>query len=353
VLEQLLGAIPEDDIVLVTLGARRWGRRTTLPILVPRFPFTRLEAAVAPLLTAASSALSAMVLPRVFPKVRRILATVDPMIGIASAWARATGAELWVYTIDLHCNRFWNTAGWMQHTLLEWRRDAFAAAARGFALTPRLSSWMRENGFSAPIDLLPPLYPRWEPRPVPEGPPTLMYCGWVNSYTAGPLRWIQQAAAESNRPCRLVLVSPSPGEEISRLGVGLGESQWQLRSARPEEVPALVSQATWTIIALDPEYRDREALQVAWPTKLREYLSVGRPVLCVAASDYAVTEMLTDTGWALVAHDAQTTRHAVDLAISESRDRVQARADEAHAFGLKTMDDRLVGERWRQSFLQA
>src|SRR4051812_28098886 len=148
ILEQLLGAIPEDR--LVTVGIREnggsWGRRPRLPFPARRSAPGQMES----LLTAGAVASAEILAPPLFrqlaPEVRRIFATMDPTLGFATSWARGVGAELWVYAIDLHMVAYWRAGGFLRSRMLAWREEAFRYATRIFALTGTMADWLRGIG---------------------------------------------------------------------------------------------------------------------------------------------------------------------------------------------------------------
>jgi hypothetical protein len=348
ILEQLLGKVPEEKIVLVGVGSTPWGGRARVPMPVMRFPARPSESAAAAIVLATLRPAVSAALARAYP-VRRVLGTLDPTIGIAASWAHAARADLWIYGIDLHCTRFWNAGSFMRSTLERWRSAAFEQASRGFALTTELADWMRSRGLRAPIEILPPLYERWDRRPLPDGPPMLLYCGSLYSANSRPLKWVERAVSRLHSEARLGLVTLAPPHFMRRLG--LHPEQWSIVRATPAEVPSLVQRCSWGIVALDPEYPEREALRVAWPTKLREYLSVGRPVLCVAAPDYAAARIIGGERWGVLAHDEESTQRAVAKVIATPRDELLRLGAAAHEFGLRVLDDRTIGAGWRERAL--
>jgi hypothetical protein len=88
--------------------------------------------------------------------------------------------------------------------------------------------------------------------------------------------------------------------------------------------------------------------RVAWPTKLREYLSVGRPVLCIARPEYAVAKMAAANGWGVVAHSEAETRAAVARIVAEPAATLAERARAAHRFALDNIDDATIGAALRR-----
>jgi len=345
ILEELLEGVPFDEIILVGIGGGRWGKRARLPLPIPRLPGKPWESTAAALALAASRALAAPFLPQV----RRVLVTLDPTIGVASRWARASGAELWVYAIDLHCSQFWGAGARFRPLLERWRSEAFGQASRGFALSHRMAAWMRTHGFRAPVELLPPLTDVGEAAPLPGGAPSLLYCGWVYRANARPLKWIERAVVEDHPGTSLRLLTHCSVSEL--VALGLDTTRWSIASVAPNEVRAEVMKCAWGIVALDPEFAPRDHLQVAWPTKLRDYLAIGRPVICVAAQDYAVAEIAAGSRWALLAHDEASTRTAVSSAIAEAREAMAERSAAAHAFAREALDNGTLGRRWRAEVL--
>ena len=108
-----------------------------------------------------------------------------------------------------------------------------------------------------------------------------------------------------------------------------------------------VAKATWAIVSLEPHSPDQDALTVAWPTKLREYLAVGRPVLCIANESSAAAEITRAGGWGIVASTPEQTRQALQTAVSGSHEALVRSAAAAHAFALERLDNKTVGARWR------
>ena len=97
--------------------------------------------------------------------------------------------------------------------------------------------------------------------------------------------------------------------------------------------------------------RSEDAERVAWPTKLREYLSVGRPVLCVSRPGYAVAKLIGENAWGLVANGEAETRAAVAHILAEPRAETERRAAAAHRFASEQIDDAKVGEAVRRGLL--
>jgi hypothetical protein len=210
-----------------------------------------------------------------------------------------------------------------------------------------MAEWMAAHGARASVEVLPPLFDVPEtPGPPPSGPPELLYCGWVYSANAAPLKWIERAAPGAS----LRLLTGSTPADLVRLG--LDARRWQIdHAANAADVARAVRRATWCVIALDPCAPNREALKVAWPTKLREYLAFGRPVLCIAAADYAAAELAAGEGWGIVAVDEASTRAAVQRALTETADALAARSARAHAFARAAFDNGTIGARFRHDLM--
>ncbi|HEX3694804.1 MAG TPA: hypothetical protein VH374_05375 [Polyangia bacterium] len=351
ILRELFGDLPEEKLALVGIGGERWGGRVRLPLPVPRQPSRASESAVMAAVMAATRYLGPSVLSRLLPNVRRIVATLDPTMIIAERWARATGADLWVYGIDLHASTFWGAGAFLQGALGTWRRQALGRASRCFALSPRMAEWMRAQGAAAEVELLPPLIniDSTGPVPLPEGRRSLLFVGWVYQAQGKALAWLQRAVAELAPEIELRLLTHMKPNAIAAMG--LDPARWSVKSVPSEAVAAEVAGATCVVAALDPEARDRAPLQVAWPTKLREYLSVGRPVLVIAPPDDGVAELAAEGGWGLLAADEASTRAAVQTLAASTTADLQARAEAAFRFAVKYMNNHTTGDAFRRAVL--
>jgi hypothetical protein len=345
-LEELLRDVPAEKIALVGNSDARWGDRAT--VRVPnRYWVPAISAALA---NAPAKNLVARALSARFPNVRRVFTTLDPTMVIAAEWARVAGAELWIYGIDLHARTFWRRARFLEPSYQRWVEGALSSADACFALSHRMAEWMQAAGARGAVEVLPPLIDVGPARPLPEGAPSFVYSGWIYSANAPGLKWVESAVGRVAPSASLRLVTRSTPRDVERWG--LDPARWSIqRAATNEQVIEEVARATWTIASLDPQFPDREALKVAWPTKLREYLAVGRPVLCVASADYAAAEIARDGGWGIVASTETETREAVERAVSEPRDELLRRAAAARAFAIEKLDSRTVGARWRARLL--
>src|SRR5690349_2315170 len=125
-LEQLLGAIPQERLATVGIGGP-WGGRPSVPFPAGRHLPRRGAWAVSSAV-ALTEVVAPVVYPRMLPAVRKVFATLDPTLGVATAWAKATRAELWIYAIDLHADSYWTT-GFLQGRLAAWRDEAFRYAS--------------------------------------------------------------------------------------------------------------------------------------------------------------------------------------------------------------------------------
>lgn len=352
-LGELLGPVPEDQLVAVGMGVGAWGRRVRVPLL-RRKPSRPSESAAMAVVLAAETPIAGPALARLYPNVRRIVGTLDPTLGVATAWARAAGADLWIYGVDLHASAFWGAGAFMRGTLERWRREAFGRASRTFAISPRMADWMRAHGAPGDIEILPPLIDvdTAAPAPLPQGRRSLLFCGWIYQAQGPALAWLERAVADLAPEIQLRLVTRMKPADVA--AVGLDPARWSISSVPAEQVAAEVARASCTVVALDPEVAaaDRASLQVAWPTKLREYLSVGRPVLCIAPPDYGIVNEAARGGWGLVADDEAGTREAVAALAKCTDDDLWSRALAAHGFARQHMNNRTIGAAFRRGALR-
>jgi hypothetical protein len=348
-LEQLLGGIPEEHLATVGMGGP-WGNRPHVPFPAGRYAPGRRTAHAIAAAVAVAERLAPHVYPRMLPNVRRIFATLDPTLGVATAWAKATGAELWLYAIDLHAEGYWNVGGFLRPRLLAWRDEAFRIAHRVLAISEPMAEWMQARGVKTKIDIVPPLYPVGEQAPYPQGPTTLLMCGAVYSINAGPLRWLERAVTELAPQLQLRLVTTSPDSEIKRAGLSL--DRWTKAQVAPKDVPAEVMRATWGVMGCDSG-KSVDAERVVWPTKLREFFSLGRPVLCIARPENAIARMAVNSQWGLFAFGEEQTRQTVMQIASESRAVLEERCRAAHAFALERMNDATIGAAVRRDLAGA
>ncbi len=338
-LEQLLGAIPEQRLATLGVGGP-WGTRPRVPFPIGRnLPSRRAAPAIAAAIVIAER-LAPQVYPRMFPNVRKIFATLDPTLGVATAWAKATGAELWLYAIDLHADSYWHLGGFLRNRLLRWRDEAFRTAHRVLAISEPMAEWMRARGVKTNIDIVPPLYPVGDLAPYPQGPLTFLMSGAVYSINAGPLRWLEKAVTELAPEAKLRLVTTTSDSQIQRAGLDL--SRWTKLSVAPKDVPAEVVGATWGVMGCDPG-KTMDAQTVVWPTKLRELFSLGRPLLCIARPENAIARQAVNSRWGVFAFGEEQTREAVKRIVAESRAELEERCRAAHAFALERMNDGTIG----------
>ena len=354
-LRELLGAVPENRVALVGIGNDRWAGRARVRLPIVRKPSRRSESIAAALSTMGARWAAGYVLPRIFPNVRRVIATLDPTVGVAGRWAAAARADLWVYAIDLHATHFWGAAATLETTLANWRREALASAKRVFAISSKMADWLRADGVGGKIEVLPPLIdvPATGPALPPAGRRSLLFCGWVYSAQGRALSWVERAVADMAPDFELRLLTHMAPADLARLGLDVG--RWTVLRANPEDVIAEVGRSTCSIVALDPEVSDpaaRASLQVAFPTKLREYLSAGRPVLCIAPPDYGVADMANEGGWGIVCADEASTREAVRRIADSSTAQLALLGEAAYRFAQMYMDNRTVGARFREQALQ-
>lgn len=355
ILHELFGELPEDKLALVGLGGGSWGSRARLQLPLLRQPSRQSESVVAATMMAATRYLGPSVLRRLFPNIRRIVTTLDPTMIVAERWARAIGADLWAYGIDLHASAFWGAGSALQGTLARWRRQTLGRASRCFGLSKQMSEWMRADGAPGEVELLPPLInvDSTGPVPIPEGRRSLLFVGWLYQAQGKALAWLQRAVTELAPDIELRLLTHMTPGDVAIVGptMGLDPARWSIKAVAPQQVLAEVADATCMVVALDPGAPRREALRVAWPTKLREYLSVGRPVLCIASPDDGVVDLARQGGWGLVAHDEPSTRAAVETLARSSNADLQARSKAAFRFAAKYMNNRTTGAEFRRAVL--
>ena len=218
ILEQLLGAIPQERIATVGIG-EAWGGRPH-----PLFPARRsapghLESLLTTLAVVGTERIAPNLFGRVLPNVRRIFATMDPTLGFAASWARGVGAELWVYAIDLHMASYWRSGSFLRPRLMAWRDEAFRRATRVFALSEVMAEWLRSIGVDREIEILPPLFPVGPPIPLPAGPPTFVMSGAVYSINVAPLRWLERAVTALAPSTRLRLITSTRPQELRAAGL--------------------------------------------------------------------------------------------------------------------------------------
>jgi hypothetical protein len=347
-LEQLLGAIPEKRLATVGVGGP-WASRPHVPFPAGRTAPGRRTAHAVATAVGLAERLAPYVYPRMLPNVRKIFATLDPTLGVATAWAKATGAELWLYAIDLHADGYWNVGGFRRSRLLAWRGEALRMAHRVLAISEPMAEWMRSGGVTANIDIVPPLYPVGDRAPYPEGPVTFLMCGAVYSINAAPLRWLEKAVTDLAPSARLRLVTTTPDSEIQRLGLNL--ARWTKAQVSPRDVPAEVVRATWGVMGCDSG-QSVDGQTVVWPTKLREFFGLGRPLLCIARPENAIARQAINSRWGLFAFGEEQTREAVQRIVSESRADLEERCRAAHAFALERMNDATIGARIRRELCE-
>jgi hypothetical protein len=338
-LEQLLGAIPEERLAIVGVGGP-WGNRPRPPFPARRNAPGYLESLLAAGAVAFTERFSPQIYSRMLPNVRRIFATLDPTLGVAASWAKGVGAELWVYAIDLHAPAYWGAGAFLRERLRCWLKVAFRDAKRAFAISDGMADWLRSAGVDRPIEILPPLYPVGDPIEIPQGPLTFLMSGAVYSVNSGPLRWLEKAVVDLAPSARLRLITPT--QDVALVAAGLSLENWSRSSVAPADVKKEVARATWGVIGLDSG-RPHEGERVAWPTKLREFLSSGRPILCIARPESAIARIVAAGEWGIVAHGESETRAAVLRIMSESRQKLEERGKAAHAFARQYIDDNRIG----------
>lgn len=114
---------------------------------------------------------------------------------------------------------------------------------------------------------------RFAPEPLPPGPPRLLLAGTLNTYYDVPLMARFAAVGRKRAGAALDVLSPggTPWDAM------LAEAGAQRAVAAPAEMPARVaaSSAGLSVCRTDAGV----SLTAAMPTKIAEFLSVGRPVI--------------------------------------------------------------------------
>ena len=114
---------------------------------------------------------------------------------------------------------------------------------------------------------------RFPPAPLPDGPPRLLLAGTLNGYYDLPLmaRFADVARRRSGALLRVLSPPATPIDPV------LGLAGVQRGSADPSEMPLQVaaSSAGLSVCRADAGV----SLTAAMPTKIAEFLSVGRPVV--------------------------------------------------------------------------
>ncbi len=354
-LEELFSPVPRDRLALAGIFNGPWGGRARVPVPLPRFPRRPVEAIAGAAGLIASRKLWGRALHHVFPNVRRIVATVDPTMGVATSWAHSARAELWLYAIDLHASAFWMAGQTFRPTMDRWRREALQRADRLFAITEKMADWLRTEGATARIDLLPPLtsVPPTAVRPWETKRPRFVFSGWVYSAQGRALSWIERAVNEFAPDAELRLLTLMRPIDVQRTA-GIDLRRWTVQQASGDALAAEIAACTCAIVALDPGPRDpeaRQSLAVAFPSKLREYFAIGRPVLCVAPPDYAVSDVIAAAGCGVIGHDEASTREAVRMMCQADGAQRAAWGAGAHRYARLHMDNAVVGERFRRDAL--
>jgi hypothetical protein len=164
--------------------------------------------------------------------------------------------------------------------------------------------------------------------------------GVVYSVNAGPLRWLEKAVTELAPAAKLRMITATPDDQLAAAGLNL--TNWSKARVAPSEVPGEVARATWGVMGVDSG-QTQDGERVVWPTKLREFLSAGRPILCISRPENAIARLAANSKWGVFAFGEAETRAAVARIMSESRAELEERARAAHAFALERIDDNTIG----------
>jgi glycosyltransferase involved in cell wall biosynthesis len=168
----------------------------------------------------------------------------------------------------------WPAGGWMYRQVERWEATFVEEAAGTVVLTDRFGAELQERAarlavIPCAVDLV-----RFPARPAGSSPPfDLVYAGsWSGLYLADEVLRFFVRLRELRPPARMLLLVPRAAE-LRGLPAGV-----EARTARPEEVPALLATARAGISLRRPG----RAQVAASPVKISEYLACGLPVLTSA-----------------------------------------------------------------------
>jgi glycosyltransferase involved in cell wall biosynthesis len=120
------------------------------------------------------------------------------------------------------------------------------------------------------------------------GPPSIVMLGTVYAVNGGEVRRlcraVQALREESHPDLMLRLFTTQTAEQLASEGVP--DPPWlDVASLDPDQIPSALAEARILFLGLSFEPRLRRLGQVAFPTKLAEYLAAGRPILVNAPED--------------------------------------------------------------------
>jgi hypothetical protein len=338
-IEKLLGPIPAAELLCVAPAAHPWGQRPAAFLATREIAGLGSAAAMWWLdrMTELEATRAARRLARRAPGVRRVLATFDRYLLLGARLARALGAELWLYAIDDHTR---------DHPAA-WRGEALARASRIYAISREMGERLvREHGVRAFHELPPLADVPPDPAPLPpDAPRRLVFLGNLEAYHERPFGWLARAADEVSVELTLV-TSATRWERLA----WRPPPPWRVveRPSRPVEDFVREAHAGVVLLTLDPEWGD--SMTVAFPSKMREYLALGRPVVAVAPPASCTTRVLREhaLGWA--ASSEVELREAVRQLDGMSPGDLAAHGARGHAFARAHLDAASVGRAWVEEF---
>ncbi len=339
VLEHLLGPVPEHELLVVGPEHRTWDGRPRVDLYSadifhnggPRLrrllnPATQVEAWRTSLLLRTKGL-----------RLRRVLATLDRMLPLAQRLAEDTGADLWIYAIDDHASML------PRHM---WK-PAFQRASRVFALSAMLARHVEENYQRNRVEVLPPLTVMPTPVPIPSHAALkLLFLGSVQGYHREVLQWM--AAWATNKPnVELHLVTPRRDWEAFGWTI---PASWKVSCPPTQALGGHIADATVACVFLDTTPSNAAQMTVAFPTKLRDYLAHGRPVLALAPSGSTTSEVILAQKLGWVAQDQNSLVTALDALAVCPMEELAAIGRRSHAYARAYLDLDVQGRAWLGAF---